>query len=76
MTAAELVRVACGTFHPDRETHNRTAAQAGYPPDSYDDTGCGQPIPWTFAYRCVDCGRWFHRDCIKRHFARNAEPPY
>lgn len=83
MTAVAKVaapeRVICGTFHPDLDMHRRCMVLAGYAQedaDSYDDTGCGRSILWTFAYRCVECGRWFHRDCIRRHFAKAAEAPY
>lgn len=69
----------CGTYHPDLETHRRCMILAGVAPEqamTYDDTGCGALMVWTFAYRCVDCGRWFHKTCIWRHFQENIEPPY
>lgn len=69
-------RVVCGTFHPDPETNNRCNAQGGFPANTYDDTGCGHFILWTFAYRCLDCGRWFHATCLRNHFKANIEPPY
>ena len=32
------------------------------------DAGCGRSLIWVVGYRCVECGRWFHRGCILKHF--------
>lgn len=32
------------------------------------DAGCGKRIPWITAYRCLECGRWMHADCLRIHF--------
>jgi hypothetical protein len=60
--------VRCGDTDPDSvvETRiNEVREEIGAPSDH---SGCRRSIVWTFAYRCVECGRWFHRDCIQKHF--------
>lgn len=60
--------IECGSDHPDPEiaADLRTMrANEGYPTEG----GCGRRMRWVSAYRCVECGRWFHRDCIREHFA-------
>jgi hypothetical protein len=34
---------------------------------------CGRHIALVAAYRCLDCGLWFCRDCAHRHFSQSAE---
>ncbi len=65
-------RITCGAFHPNPEADRLTREMS--PPSQYD--GCGRHMVWSYAYRCVDCGRWFHRACIRRHFAASTEAPY
>jgi hypothetical protein len=72
--------VMCGTFHPDVEVHARAMLMRQETPDDgviyRDSTGCGRLMHWTYAYRCVDCGIWFHQDCLLNHFKANIEAPY
>jgi len=30
--------------------------------------GCGKQLEIKDAYRCTGCGKWFHLDCIHKHF--------
>jgi hypothetical protein len=62
----------CGVTHPDPEIEERTQAlrlAEGYATEG----GCGKPLRWVLAYRCVECGRWYHRDCILQHFAETGD---
>jgi hypothetical protein len=59
--------ITCGADHPDPEIAaalRRMREEAGYPTEG----GCGKRMCWTLAFRCVECGRWMHRDCIRKHF--------
>lgn len=73
-TVAALVRqpaptLPCGDSDPDPAVERRIVAareQTGHP---VDPPACGgQTLVVTNAYRCVECGRWFHHDCILAHF--------
>lgn len=33
------------------------------------DGGCGRAMSYLHTYRCLECGRWMHGDCLKAHFA-------
>lgn len=64
--------IVCGDDHPNPVTNDLAKmlrANEGYPTEG----GCGRRMRWTYAYRCVECGRWFHRDCIKEHFAATGD---
>jgi hypothetical protein len=60
--------IICGASHPDLAIEDRVQLARARKRTSSDADGCGRTMVWTAAYRCVDCGRWFHRDCIRRHF--------
>jgi hypothetical protein len=63
-------RVTCGTSHPNPRANGvfeRRREADGYATGPAG--GCGRPMLWTIAYRCVGCGRWFHRSCILSHFS-------
>jgi hypothetical protein len=32
--------------------------------------GCGKKLLWWDSYRCVDCDKFFHLECIREHFER------
>lgn len=64
-----LEHIVCGQSHPDSEIEARTHAHRITLGMSTEPQGCGQEMHWTLAYRCVECARWFHHDCIKHHFA-------
>jgi hypothetical protein len=73
--------ITCGSSHPDFAVEERVQRarakerdRVSEESDAEDAYGCGGTIVWTAAYRCVDCGRWFHRDCIRRHFESQYSP--
>jgi hypothetical protein len=39
------------------------------------DNGCGKPMRMGMAYRCVECGRWFHQKCAEHHFTSHTATP-
>jgi hypothetical protein len=62
--------IPCGASDPDGGAEARIAAARsaiGAPTDE----GCGRLIVLWEAFRCVECGRWFHRACMERHFERH-----
>lgn len=62
--------ITCGDFHTDPETNERMRvlrSNEGFP----TEPGCGKRMRWTYAYRCAECGRWFDRECILKHFAEH-----
>lgn len=70
----ERERIACGHSHPDPKFNadiDRLRESEGAPPDT---SGCGAAGIWPVMYRCVECARWFHRDCIRKHFAAHGAP--
>ena len=30
--------------------------------------GCGKEVEMEKAFRCIGCGKWFHLECIYKHF--------
>lgn len=66
--------IACGQTDPDPNVERRVVAmrqQIGAPTD---DSACGRMMVWSIAYRCAECGRWFHRECLVRHFEAHQSP--
>jgi hypothetical protein len=37
------------------------------------DGGCGKQLGWLHAYRCLECGRWMHAECLRQHFAEHGD---
>lgn len=37
------------------------------------DGGCGRSLPWLHAYRCLECGRWMHAECLRQHFVEHGD---
>lgn len=74
LAAAAQLRVpttiACGASDPDHGAERKiqeARAATGHP---VDDAACGgQLMVWMSAYRCGECGRFFHRDCLYQHFS-------
>lgn len=75
--AAEQAREAaewlvCGSTYQNAEYETRVEdlrAEEGHPVG----LGCQRRLRIMYAYRCVDCGRWFCRPCILAHFAENGD---
>jgi hypothetical protein len=67
-------RVACGATDPDPYVEALIAEmrQNINAPKGFD--GCGGSGVWSYMYRCVECGRWMHKDCILKHFESHKTP--
>lgn len=68
-TGASAMLIWCGDSSPHRETEARfraLRAEQGEPPGTHE--GCGKKMHWTFAYRCLNCARFMHAQCLQRHF--------
>jgi hypothetical protein len=63
--------IRCGLSDPDPRAEARIADARAALGAAADDVGCGRLVVLWEAYRCVECGRWFHRGCIVRHFERH-----
>jgi hypothetical protein len=63
----EAERITCGASSPDERTEARFRALRAAEGFSLGG-GCGMELPWPFAYRCVECGRFMHLTCIREHF--------
>jgi hypothetical protein len=35
------------------------------------DGGCHKPMTWIKAYRCRECARWMHGECLDAHFVES-----
>jgi len=60
-------RIQCGLTYPEPDAEARVQflrEQIGA--DLIG--GCGAEMVWVFAYRCLECGRWFHASCMREHF--------
>lgn len=69
----ESTTVRCGDSHPDAAVEQRFVALRQEEGHSSESHGCGREAHWTFLFRCVECGRWYHRECIARHFAASGD---
>jgi hypothetical protein len=68
MKGPEYIR--CGDSHPNPSIEDIIAQERTLRDAPKDDgCACGDIMHWTLAYRCVECGRFYHHDCIKAHFA-------
>jgi hypothetical protein len=72
----EPLQLVCGRTDPDDRVEALIRqVRANSPRSGPDDnSACGQPIELRWAFRCVECGRWFHRGCIEKHFAAHRQP--
>jgi hypothetical protein len=72
----EPPQLICGRTDPDDRVEALIRQiRADSPRSGPDDnSACGQPIELRWAFRCVECGRWFHRGCIEKHFAAHRQP--
>lgn len=62
----------CGNTALDQESERRLRvlrAEAGGKPDG----GCGRQMNWLSAYRCLECGRWMHAECLRQHFVEHGD---
>ena len=65
-----IERIRCGHTHPDPVTERRYQELRKAQGHKIEG-GCNGNMLWTYAYRCVECGRFFHRECILAHFAEH-----
>lgn len=72
LSSEVLLTVACGATHPHPEVERRYRALRGQE-GHRTDGGCGGTMHWTYAYRCLDCGRWMHGACLREHFEESQE---
>jgi hypothetical protein len=62
--------LVCGRTNRDDRAEQITRTvreQQGYRIDG----GCGRPMTFVAGYRCAECGRWMHLDCLRGHFAES-----
>lgn len=62
----------CGNTALDEQSEaivRSMRAEAGGAPEG----GCGQLIEWLMAYRCLECGRWMHAECLRQHFVEHGD---
>jgi hypothetical protein len=64
--------IRCGRSHP--HPHTEVVIQRSRPGPIRG--GCGKLIRWWNAYRCVECGVWMHRTCLREHFALHRDAPH
>lgn len=65
--------ITCGMTYRDRAVEDRVNALRQIEGHSVG-LGCGKRLKIVYAYRCVECGRWFDRECILHHFAADGDP--
>lgn len=75
----EMVRqpyplIACGDSDLDQAIEAKVVAARAETGIFIDAPMCGRRLVLlSHAYRCVECSRWFHRDCILAHFAAHQQ---
>ena len=67
--------IQCGRTHPDPRTERRIAEARSDLGAPSGREGCGRLMVLWEGFRCVECGRWFHRSCIERHFEDHESDP-
>lgn len=74
MGMAQYPPMPCGVTHPNPEIE--AMPQAMREAESHALAGgCGKPLRWVLSYRCVECDRWMHYDCILKHFKEAVDDP-
>ena len=72
MLDVELIPdLTCGRTNRDPRAENITRAlreQQGFKIDG----GCGRPMTFVNGYRCAECGRWMHLNCLTDHFTESS----
>jgi hypothetical protein len=62
----------CGNTAPEGQSEDivrSMRADAGGSPVGV----CGKLIEWLMAYRCLECGRWMHAECLRQHFVEHGD---
>lgn len=68
----EVDRIVCGDTYADPKLEARVEAARTIDIGEHEREGCGESMHWSFGFRCVECGRWFHRACIQKHFTSHS----
>jgi hypothetical protein len=63
--------LVCGQTYHNAESEARLPSLRQDEEPNYG--GCGQMMAWVHTYRCRQCGRWMHGECLDRHFADDQE---
>lgn len=63
----------CGNTGIDPATERRIRSLRGETPPGFD--GCGNEVSWILVYRCLECGRYMHAECLRKHFASHGDEP-
>ena len=74
----DALHIGCGATTPDPIRQAKLdAATALHDLTTGEDhsAGCGVLLLWWDAYRCLDCDKFFHQECLRVHFARTATAP-
>lgn len=67
-----VLPLVCGRTHVEDGAEaivQRLRAQQGFRTDG----GCNGKLVLLHAYRCLECGRWMHADCLRGHFAESGD---
>lgn len=62
----------CGNTALDAESERRIRCQRAELGARLDG-GCGRQMNWLSAYRCLECGRWMHAECLRQHFVEHGD---
>lgn len=62
--------LVCGETYRDQRVEERVPVFREGEVSAW--TGCGKPMTYLMTYRCLQCGRWMHGDCLERHFEARA----
>ncbi len=62
----------CGNTALDPDSEARVRALREQSGDAAD-MGCQRVIGWLHAYRCLECGRWMHAECLRQHFVEHGD---
>ena len=72
MSIFDAQKIVCGYTWPDPV--DEAAIQTSRREQGFrTDGGCGKEMPWTVSYRCLECGRFMHSTCLKRHFEETGD---
>lgn len=73
----DALHIRCGATTPDPEKqaaldtlttlHDLTTGEN-------HTAGCGALVLWWDSFRCLDCEKFMHKDCLVIHFRRTSYP--
>lgn len=77
MTLIDAMHIRCGATTPDpiqQAVHDATTALHDFTNGEDHSAGCAVLILWWDSFRCLDCEKFFHKECLRRHFMNTATP--